>query len=100
MATSYSKGPYWQSLLIFVLSQVQRNGCFKQVLNYFTSISMYFRYLSCLFSTHAALTHASVDEQIMYVMTKELTRIPPTHSLPSVETGNIANIISLSRTRL
>ncbi|EFX79553.1 hypothetical protein DAPPUDRAFT_304438 [Daphnia pulex] len=71
MATHFSKSPYWQSLLIIGQSQVQRNGLLFQ----------------------AALTHASSDKQIMYVMTKEFTRIPPTtHSLPNVETGNMANI--------
>ena len=41
----------------------------------------------------AALTYASMDKQIMYVMTKEFTRIPPTtHSLPTMETKNMANI--------
>ncbi|KAK4010163.1 Uncharacterized protein APZ42_016517 [Daphnia magna] len=41
----------------------------------------------------AALTHASLGKQVMCVMTKEFTRIPPTtHGLPNMEPGNMVNI--------
>ncbi|KAI9558752.1 hypothetical protein GHT06_015541 [Daphnia sinensis] len=41
----------------------------------------------------AAITHASLGKQVMCVMTKEFTRIPPTtHGLPNMEPGNMVNI--------
>ncbi|KAK4010162.1 hypothetical protein OUZ56_019309 [Daphnia magna] len=71
MATYFVASNHWRSLLIIGQSQVQRNGLLFQ----------------------AALTHASLGKQVMCVMTKEFTRIPPTtHGLPNMEPGNMVNI--------